>query len=254
MSSDEEVMLSGDGWTPSTGLPDDYDGVITEAYFTRDAKFPPDAAILKLVVQSDDPDVGEQTLLLSCGVKYDIEDNGGTLVHESHATSGKNKAYNNNSNVWQFIQSAAKSGAASVIQQRGTMWDAGVWLGLKFHFKREQYKRFNAGENDPMSSRTIVSKFYGVVDGGGQSDQMAGKPVAAQASASAQRAAANGNADTGTALIRAKLAKLATEAKDHDDFMEKAFGLDGVAGVPTVEALVMSSGPGSIWAVAQGNE
>lgn len=243
----------GEGWTPSLGLADDYDGVVTEAYFTRDAKFPPDAAILKLVVLSDDPDIGEQTLLLSCGNKYDIEDNGAKLIHEGMAATGKNKAYNNNSNVWKFIDSAIKCGAAKTIQERGTMWDAGVWMGLKFHFKREQYKRFNAAETDQPASRTIVTEFFGVSGDTGAVatvTKISGKPVAAETAKPVAAVSGNGS----EALVRAKLSKLATESKDHDDFMEKAFAMDGVAGVPAIEALVMSTGNGSIWATAQGSE
>ena len=233
-----DEQLQGDGWTPSTGLADDFDGVITDSYFTRDSKFPPEAAILKLVVMADDQEIGEQTILLSCGNGYDILDNGARIVHESQVKTGKNRAFNNNSNAWAFIQSAAKSGAAKTMQERGTMWDAGVWTGLKFHFKREQYKPFNS---DEPKNRMVVTSFLGV---GGESK-----------GATQQRTEAAPQESNGVApLLRAKLVKTAQEAKDHDDFMDKAFAIEGVAGNQAAEALVMSTGKGSIWASRESGE
>lgn len=115
---------------------------------------------------------------------------------------------------------------------------ASTWTGARFVLGtiKEDTTNPTTGQKKE-ATRVIPTEFLGFVG---------------EAASSSAKVASKSEAD---AVIDdellAKLTKIAEESDSHDDFMAAAFEVEGVAGVPAIESLVMSNGKGSIWSKAK---
>lgn len=224
-----------DPWGLSSGnLLDDADITITEAEFGFDDNYNNgESLVLKLEATTDDDDMPTTTIMLPCGNGWEPGNRGATAKRED----GKDKNFNKQSGIGLWITSAIEAGAGDVLQDRGTSFDAEVWPGLSFHVKR---KAFNYGGEIGEKERLLITEFKG--DGKEGKGKAAAKEKATkpEPEAKAESTSSGGTSGGGVkGALRVKLMKAAKEADTHDDFIEKAFELDGVEGNADAEAVIM---------------
>jgi hypothetical protein len=206
-----------DVWEGETGLLDDYDLDITSAEWTTDVRYQNGQVLLlkltgKATVDGDVVDDHEE--LISCGNGWASYD-GRMAQHES----GQERGFNKSSMIQRWIKRAVELGAP--IKGRGAgPNDAGIWVGLRFHLKREMIE---FGQGLESKERTLPSAYLGEV---GQAAPAAAPaaaapaPVAtAPAAPAAAPAPANGN---GGGDLVAALSNLAKLMPDEQSFRDKA--------------------------------
>lgn len=232
-----------DPWELSSGLPDDFNGVVQDAFFGTDADYNDGKTlILKLEVLSDDPEIGEAgvtTLMFPCGAGWETKNGGKECARED----GKQKRFNAGSGVGLLVKHSVEAGAGDILRQKGNPMAAAIWIGMNFHWKRKEFSFKNGGETQEYS-RTLPDAYLGA---GGT----VAAPVAAS-SAPTATPAANGNGNGINGVVKAKLKVLARDVKTkggaHDQFIERAFGeIEGVNGDAAAEDAVMDYSPASIW-------
>jgi len=191
-----------DAYELSSGLIDDFDGTITEAYFGTDAAYNDgDTVLLILEISTDDPDRPSITEKLSTGTGWVIENQGANLVSEN----GKPRKFNKNSRVGLVLAAALQAGAGDIMRSKGSPMDAATWTGLGFHWDRKSIEGFNGEKKDVLLPTAVL----------GDSATTSSAPVVA-----------SGGVDAGT---RAKLTVLAKKSDSYDAFVEAALEMDGVA-------------------------
>lgn len=217
---DDELF---DPFTAETGLIDDFDFSIAEAWFTTDAGYNNgETLLLKLTGNTDNPDQPETTLQYSCGSGWEAEDNGKRAVRED----GKRRRFNQSSGIWKLTEAAMNADAGDELRKRGTPMEASMWVGLKFHMKRVEQ-----GEGDFKTTRPLPVAFLGVV-GEGQASAPSG-------AAPASTPAATSNGTGLSKVLEVKLKKLAKDCATHEDFIVAAFELEGVDGNADAERAVV---------------
>lgn len=249
-----------DPWHFTTGFAEAYRGKVLDSYFTFDSEYQDGTALLlKLEILTDDPEIGESgkiTEQYPVGKDWEPKDKGLRAAHNS----GKAKNLNKNGGVAQLCQAAVEAGAGETLQQRGGAegpLNAGIWKGLDFDFERKEYSGTFGGEKQTWA-RMLPVKYHGETGSApvpAQAPTQAAPPASVPVDESVSRivsggtpAAVNGGVSP---ILRAKLINLAKEAQTHDQFMEVAFGVDGVMGNNEVEQAVADDGAGSIWATAK---
>lgn len=219
MAYDDDAF---DPFTAESGLIDDFDFTITEAWFTTDASYNSgETLLLKLSGNTDSADQPETTVQYSCGSGWEAEDGGKKAVRED----GKRRRFNQSSGVWKLVEAAMNCGAGEELRKRGTPMEASMWVGLRFHMKRVEQ-----GEGDFKTTRPLPVSFLGVVGEGSA-------PAAPAAPAPASAPAANGSGLS--KVLEVKLKKLAKDSDTHEDFIVAAFELDGVDGNADAERVVV---------------
>lgn len=255
MAKDEKVH---DGWSLSSGLPEAFTGKIQDAYFCYDDDYQDgEAALLKLEVMTDDPELGESgllTLLYPVGKGWEPKSKGAAIEHESD----KAKNYNRSSGVGLLV-AAGLEVMGDDLRARGTGFEAGVWKGLAFDFERKEYEATIGGEKVNYNRMLPVA----VAEGGDDAPKKAAGTTkkAASKSAAKEEATDDEAGDAGgdveevklPAKLRIALKKLAKECDSHDAFVERAFEeIEGVDGDDVAEAAVMDQSDAGIWAQEQG--
>lgn len=201
-----------DPYALSSGLLDDFDGAITEAYFGTDAAYNNgDTVLLILELATDDADKPQETLKLSTGTGWVIENNGKNIVSEN----GKPRAFNKNSRIGMVLAAALTSGAAETMRGRGTPMEAATWQGLSFHWNRTNITGFDGESREVL----LPTKFNGE-----------GNTTTASGSSTT-----TGLSDA----LRAQLTAAAAKAADHSEFIDAAFNIDGVMGNTEATELVV---------------
>lgn len=157
-----------DPFQTSSGLKDDYDGVIVDAWFAKDASAKGDLASRLqwfVVIQPDDQEAVEE-VRYPCGNEWETYDGGGTADHPK----GDRQLFNKATKYGRFVTAAMNSGAEDQIRARfaedGQTPRHAQWLtGYKFHFAREnEDKSFKneQGETVQYTDTTLLPrKFLG---------------------------------------------------------------------------------------------
>lgn len=119
-----------DPWKTSSGLKDDYDGLVTDAYFAQDVQY--NRMQLHLTVLAEDGD--EVDLRYNTGAEWQTFDGGATVEHP------KAKWFNTNSAMGKLV-TAGIGAAEDVLRKRTAEYGglgpkaAGIWKGLRFHWE-----------------------------------------------------------------------------------------------------------------------
>lgn len=173
----------------------------------------------------------------SVGKDWEPADKGAELV----STTGKPRKLSQNSNYGLLVKSAIEAVQGDLSKLGKGFRFAETWIGSQWRTGtvERDVENQNTGEKS-KKDRIIFVEFLG---NEGASPAPAGKKAKA---AKAEAADDNGVEPE----LWAALVKLATDADDHDSFMDEALELEGVVGVKAVEKLVMGTKPGSVWASA----
>lgn len=210
-----------DPFTPETGLIDDFDFTVENAYFATDSNYNDgETLLLKLEGATDNAEAPETVLQYSCGNGWEASDGGKVAVRED----GRRRRFNQQTGIWKLVEAAMNCGAADAMRTKGTPMEASMWVGLRFHIRRVEQ-----GEGQYKTTRPLPVEFLGVVSENGS--------AAAAAPAKTSAAAANGAGLS--KVLEVKLKKLAKEAATHEDFIVAAFELDGVDGNADAERAVV---------------
>lgn len=265
-----------DPFALSTGLPDQLDITIEEAWFEFDPQYNDgQTLVFKITGMTNDEEFGEAgrgTLMYPCGAGWNVADRGAKAVRED---GNERKGFNNGSGYGLFIDAAIGcDGAENVLRSegRGDPRNAGMWVGLSWHVDR---KERDYGGDIGKRSRLLPTKFLGEGGISGTPNKATGPakkatgpvksagpvkaagPVKKAAPAAVQELPADEPTNTGAGgfapgdALYDTLYAMALAAPDHDTFMEQAFSsVEGVNGNEEVEAAVMDNGPESMWAKA----
>lgn len=222
-------------WDLESGLADEYDLKIEDAYATFDAEYNDgQTCLVKLEGKKTiDGEVSDEVLQLSCGNGWEPKDKGARVAREDGNTK---KTFNKNSGFGLFLQGVRNTEAFSLLKDADVR-DMSIWKGLSFRLQR---KEIDYGGEIGKKDKMVPTEFLGSGKGGGK----------AKASSSD-----DGEADAKLPpKVKKAIKKVAEETVenggDHDAFVEAAFALDEVNGVAAAESAVMDSGEGSIWAEA----
>ena len=223
-------MTEFDAYSFSDGLVTEYQGKITDAYFTYDDSYNDgESLLLKLEIQSDNSELGDGGAVIEqypVGKGWETTDKGKTASRED----GKPRALNRNSGVAVLVTSALEAGAASELKSRGIPTDAAIWPGLEFTFARKEFT-FKVDGEERSYGRMLITEYHGHGLGAAGG---AVKPVKADKAAAV--------AGPIPPKVKIALKKLAVECDTHDEFIERAFvEIDGVDGDAVVETAVMDA-------------
>lgn len=214
-----------DSFELSSGLIEDFDGTITDAYYGFDAGYNNGATcLLKLTVKPDDPNLfeeGETVLMYPAGEKFEPADNGASVVHES----GKQKNFHKNSGVGLLIGSVGElDGGIDLLKSKGEAWDAAIWNGLHVSFYGKEFSWKDKQGEEHTYNRTLIREILDA-DGGETKKAPTKKAPAKKVAVKAEPAADEGDVVLGNLdpKLRGKLKALAVKADDHDAFIEAAF-------------------------------
>lgn len=284
MSNEEEW----DPFKPSSGLPDNLDIEIKEAWFTFDPEYMDgQQLLLKMNVMTNDETFGEAgygTLQYSTGKGWLAEDRGAIAVRDD---GNNRKGFQEQCAYNLFILAALECpGAENVLrsENRGDPRKAAMWVGTSWHIERKEKdyggdigkisrllptrflgeKGINSVEAQAVkASPAGVKKAAGATKAAGPVSKAPAGPAPAKAAGPVKKAppaaqaptpTPEANGDGGgtwdaTHPLYETLWAVAYEAADHESFVETAFStIAGVAGDPVVEQGVMDNGPESMWA------
>lgn len=228
-----------DPFEGESGLRDDYDGRIDDAWFAVNPNANNAMTLYLKVFDLEEED--ELELRYGCGPDWGSFDGGETIEHPK----GDQKRLNNSTAYFAFVAASMNAGAEEVLRARSKELDgrgpkdANLWKGLLFHFEvetsvRNMPDRENPGKRiDVTLTRTLPTKFLGVAEGGEVKD--ASVPAAAPA-ASAEAATNTTTTDTpateGGALgnltpeLRAQI-KVLAKTNSYEDWVDAVMALPG---------------------------
>lgn len=230
-----------DSFGGESGLLDDYDALILDAWFATDARINNSQTLClfwKMQVTVDG-EVSEEEIeeFWPCGPDWVSNDGGETAEHPK----GKKK-YNNASKIQRMIGFALETGVGETLAARGTAMDAGIWKGLRFHMNRGSYEYTFKGEKG-SAEILAPSAFLGTEDAPTNGGGSPGTPAssAAQPSTAGVLASLELSDETVAALKEAKV-----EAGDsHNAFVDKVMELTAVTS--NANLVVAIADPNGLW-------
>lgn len=257
-----------DPFAGSTGLPENFNAVITNAWFEFDPEIANGQQLLcVLEMQTDDDNFGDEgvgTLKLSCGKDWDTKDRGATAVRDD---GNERKGFHQSTAYQLWIKHAVMcDGAEKVLRSegRGDPRKAEMWVGTAWFVKglKVNYGTINGtevGERTKLVPGEFLGEYSSLAElqrgSGGGSGAPAKSTGPAKKAAPVKKAAVKATAPANNngginADLRDELKALAMGADTHDAFVEQAFELAAVSEDEAVQQAVMDSGEGSIWAEA----
>lgn len=218
-----------DPFALSTGLPDKFEGVVTEPYYAFNPEVGNGETLLFMIdVVSDDKEIGDEgvvSLRFPCGAGWEATEKGQVAVRED----GKKKGFNQNSGMGNFVEALMGSGAVEALRakadEHGPM-RATLTEGMKFFWERKDYSSTINGE-EAKWSRTLPVKYLGSgSDGTPKAASKASKPPVKESPDVEEAAGGNPPGSNGDGIDAGLLAKIkvrAKKAETHDDFMVLCF-------------------------------
>lgn len=230
----------------SSGLPDDFDGVIIDAKYLFDERFVDDddnpVCQLQLTIHSEDEDVDDQTPYYGCGPDWEPVE-GGKAARKATDPDNDDVNFNGNTKVGKLITAIVKSGAEDEVVRRYVddgvgSTDAAMYLGLNFHWARvsKPYKFKKDGQTfQGETEQLLPDKFLGAGSTKPKKKAPAKKAAAAKAEEEGDegeeakpaprgrgRAAAssNGNGVTDEVMAVARQVFEADESLDFDGWLK----------------------------------
>lgn len=225
----------------SSGLLDDVDVAIVSARFTTLSDYMDGTQLLwvaeTIVNGEDGPE--ENELRYSVGKGFEAAEKGDLAVRED----GKKKPFNKSSAYALFVSAALDAGAP--LRERADEHGpnrASLFDGMIFHMVQVTTKY---GGDIGDISRLMPDKYLGM-KGEGKAQTKAAPAKAAKAEA------ANGEVPAKLKVALRKVAKEVIAAGgDYDDYLVKAYEVDGVMDDPDAEAFMLDDSPEGVWAKAQ---
>ena len=216
-------------WSTETGLPDDFELTITEAAFEYDERYM-NGEIPLLVWRgytgNDPADVINPPIKFATGSGWTVAEGGRKVVSDT----GKTK-FHRSSWVGRLVDRVMSfPEAKAVLVKRGAPTDASVWVGTRWHMKREVV---NYGGSIGEREHLMPVKFLGVVQ-----VQPTQSVAPAPSGASPTSQAASGLDETMIALART--------CSTHEEFKTKAISVPGAIQNPAVLQQILD--PNGYWA------
>lgn len=241
-----------DLWETTSGLPDDFTFTVTGARFVFDPNYNNgQTLLLEWEGEAEGVDL-DQPLRFSCGNGWDTPDNGKTAVHP------KQKLFNKRSHYGMLIDRCIKDlGMGDILRRRGVPTEAKVWVGLRFHMKRET---IDFGGEIGEKERLLPVQFLGEVGNGKAAAKPAAPKTAAKPAPKAEpEPEPDSDGEYGGApaeLVEAvkkvfKKHKALVKAgkSSFDKAQEEALAIDGITDYPDLVAAVVDEESG-LWAQA----
>lgn len=214
-------------WELGSGLPDDFDCEVVDAWFATDSRYNNGNTTLLFWKIETDEDMAEEQkdggTRFSCGADWSSPDGGLTVDHPS----GKTK-FGNQSAIGMLIARAIELGAGQVLMDAGPAQQADVWVGTKWHMKRDSFEYTVPGADGKPEKKTgerlLPSAFNGKGEGGVfPDDSPATSPEPAPSILN----------DLSTELV-GKLQEMKANTPSHSAFVDKAMELTDVTGNTTL--------------------
>ena len=210
-------------WGTETGLPDDFELTITEAAFEYDERYM-NGEIPLLVWRgytgNDPADVINPPIKFATGSGWTVAEGGRRVVSDT----GKTK-FHRSSWVGRLVDRVMSfPEAKAFLVKRGAPTDASVWVGTRWHMKREVV---NYGGSIGEREHLMPVKFLGVVE------------VTAAPATSATPAAAAAAAPAASGMDETMIA-LARTCTTFEEFKQKAVQVPGALQNPVVLQNILS--------------
>lgn len=224
-----EQQAKHDPWRhEETGLADDFDATIANAYFATDSRYNKgQTLLLTLEAVSPDTEVGQQRIVYSCGNGWTTVDGGKTAKHE---TKGYNAGFHQSTAVRKFINRVLDFGPEVEAALRARDNDLGqlradVWVGMILHFANERIE-YGATSGLEARNRLMPNKFLGMAKGAVPAQEPVKEAAKPAAEPVAEVAIASGTGTT--AKVKVQLIKIAKTAASYQDFIDAATEIPGV--------------------------
>lgn len=243
--------MAFDPYALSSGLPlADVDVTVTKAEFRFETEYSAEAlvCVIEFTPESGEP----QEQYYSCGKGWEPLDRGAAAGH----VSGRDMNFNGQSGIGRFLAHAFEcDGFLDDVKSEGVVpTQAEFYVGRKFHLGTVQVTTTNPKTGKEKTNDFIIPVEYYGTDAGDSGGKAPAKKSAAKGPSAIEKkqlALIDQLTEENSDLVDA-LVELAGEVDDHDEFMEAAMELDGVADSELAQQVAMSSKAGSIWAQAQG--
>jgi hypothetical protein len=221
-----------DEFKTTSGLKDDFDGVVVDAWFAKDIGTQTDNLYGFLKILADDGE--EVTQRYGLGAEWGSFDQGITVEHPK----GAKHYFNNRAGYSEVFTAALKSGAEDLmrskskteLEQRGAK-DARIWLGLRFHWevKTETFtlRDKQSGEDREITTnRCLPTKFLGLAESGGTAATAGVVTVAKTSGQGVVDGSAENMTELADAATMTKL-KVLAKTKTYSEFVDDAMNIPG---------------------------
>lgn len=200
-----------------SGLPDDFDGKIVDVSFGyNDRYMNGEVAVAIVTIRSDELEA-DYEVLYPCGKGWEASKDGATLKHES----GRPRKLNKQS-AWALFAYHVYDAGYSKFGGEDVL-NAATFKGLEFHWNIVE---FDYGGEIGKRTRLMPISLVGKAE-----------PKASSKATSGKAKAADSGVDS---AIEAALIEAAKAADSYDEFVDAAFGIEGVDGNVDAEKLVAS--------------
>lgn len=218
-------------WELTSGLPDDFNVEVTDAWFATDSRYNNGQTTIlfwKGTTDHDEMPEMDGEIRFACGADWESLDGGLTVEHPK----GKTK-FNNQSAIGNLIARAIELGAGGALMAKGTAQEASVWVGTKWHMKREGYDYQIQGGEKKHGERLLPDAYNGADGEGGTSEAKTSAP---------EKGTDSILGDLDPALVET-LKKAKADTANHMAFVDAAMELTEVTGNSTlVMALAAEDG------------
>lgn len=222
-------MTASGSWKTSSGLLDNFDFTIEEAWFGTNEKFG-DQVLLNLrgiaeqEVEGEIAVVDDEHLLLySCGDGWEAAKGGREATHAAGKTT-----FTNQSNMGRLIDALVGLGddAIEELSGRGETYEADTWEGLKLHIERKQFSFRNRETGEQVNYEVpLPTDYLGVVDIEEESKPKKKAP-AKKKSSRGSKAKGKSKKKKSDDDLREAVVAFAADYEDHADFVEEVFDPD----------------------------
>lgn len=225
-----------------SGLKDDWDGVIVDAWFATNPQYNAgQSLLLHLKIQEEGGSEDEVEQRYATGPDWGSYDGGDTAEHPK----GDKKGFNNQTAYYALIAAAMEAGAEDEMRARSAATGgagpkrADMWKGLAFHWEVHTEKKSVPDDENPGKrkdievNRTLPTKFLGVRDGvnTGARETAAPAPVTPESPAvNAESGAVPVDSADPLSGIPAELSaqvKILAKTKDYPDWVDEVMALTG---------------------------